>query len=110
MTNQSENLPPWIYALQEEDFHFIKRFLLASGSLKALACEYGISYPTVRIRLDRLIAKIKAVEDQNQTDAFQRYLGILLAEGTISAETAKKLNRIHQDTLELQCSPQKSSD
>ena len=47
----------WMAALAEEDRHFLKRFLLASGSLKALAAEYGVSYPTVRSRLDRLIAK-----------------------------------------------------
>ena len=34
---------------------FIKKFLLASGSLKEVAGLYGVTYPTVRLRLDRLI-------------------------------------------------------
>ncbi|MSQ94547.1 MAG: DUF2089 family protein [Gemmataceae bacterium] len=47
----------WIDLLEDEDVAFLKRFVLASGSLKELAEAYGLSYPTVRLRLDRLIAK-----------------------------------------------------
>ena len=43
--------PDWMKALGEEDWQFLKRFLLSSGSLKALAVEYGVSYPTLRNRL-----------------------------------------------------------
>ena len=49
--------------LSEEDFHFIKRFILASGSLKELAKQYQVSYPTLRIRLNRLIEKINVADD-----------------------------------------------
>ena len=49
--------PPWIADLDEQDLTFVKRFLLASGSLKEVAAQYGVSYPTVRLRLDRLIQK-----------------------------------------------------
>ena len=52
----------WVDALEEEDLWFIKRFVLASGSMKELASGYGISYPTVRLRLDRLIQKIKLLD------------------------------------------------
>src|SRR5262249_30844996 len=41
----------WVDLLSEEDLAFLKRFLLASGTLKDLASQYGISYPTVRLRL-----------------------------------------------------------
>ena len=44
----------WLAKLSDEDVSFIKRFVLASGSLKDLAKAYDISYPTVRLRLDRL--------------------------------------------------------
>ena len=54
-----EMIPEWLANLEEEDVAFIKRFLLASGSLKEIAAQYGVSYPTVRLRLDRLIQKIK---------------------------------------------------
>ena len=50
-------IPKWLSVLSEEDVHFIKRFVLASGSLKELAKQYRVSYPTLRIRLNRLIEK-----------------------------------------------------
>ena len=48
-------VPAWMAALEDEDGTFIKKFILASGSLKEMAAQYGVSYPTVRLRLDRLI-------------------------------------------------------
>ena len=35
----------WIDYLSDEDLGFLKRFLLASGTLKDLAAQYGILYP-----------------------------------------------------------------
>ncbi len=58
-----DTVPIWMENLDEEDVSFIKRFLLASGSLKEIANQYGVSYPTVRLRLDRLIQKIELEED-----------------------------------------------
>ena len=58
-----ELLPEWMTGLEEEDAAFIKRFILASGSLKEVAGQYGVTYPTVRLRLDRLIQKIKLTKD-----------------------------------------------
>ena len=58
-----ELLPEWMAVLEEEDVAFIKKFILASGSLKEMAGQYGVTYPTVRLRLDRLIQKIKLTED-----------------------------------------------
>lgn len=58
-----ELLPEWMAGLEEEDVSFIKKFILASGSLKEMAAQYGVTYPTVRLRLDRLIQKIRLVED-----------------------------------------------
>ena len=58
-----ELLPEWMAGLEEEDVAFIKKFVLASGSLKEVAGQYGVTYPTVRLRLDRLIQKIRLTED-----------------------------------------------
>src|SRR2546427_9856403 len=57
-----QKTPPWIGHLSEEDLVFLKRFLLAGGTLKDLAAQYGVSYPTVRLRLDRLVEKVKLVD------------------------------------------------
>ena len=64
--------PAWLAHLGEEDFHFLRRFLLCSGSLKDLAAEYGVSYPTVRARLDRFIAKVRAAEDPRGADPLEQ--------------------------------------
>lgn len=48
----------WFLMLSEEDKKFIQRFVLSSGSLKELASIYGVSYPTVRLRLNNVINKI----------------------------------------------------
>ena len=85
------NQQQWINHLDEEDLMFIKRFILTSGSLKALAKNYGISYPTVRLRLDRLIEKIKILESSLQLNRFERELRIAYAEGRLDQETFKTL-------------------
>ena len=56
----------WFLGLEEEEQEFLKRFILASGSLKQLAKYYEVSYPTVRIRVDKIIQKIK-LKNYNDT-------------------------------------------
>ncbi|MGH9255910.1 MAG: DUF2089 family protein [Vicinamibacterales bacterium] len=86
----------WIDALEDEDLSFIKRFVLASGSLKELAALYGISYPTVRLRLDRLIQKINLLDRQDVTSPFERVLRLQHADGKIDRQTLKLLLEAHQ--------------
>jgi hypothetical protein len=93
-------LPPWLEALDEEDHHFLRRFVLSSGSLKALCDEYEVSYPTLRARLDRLIAKVKAAEDPKAADSFQRKLRMLVADGRISGALARELWSAHRSAEE----------
>lgn len=94
-----EKLPHWLEVLDEEDRQFLKRFLLSSGSLKAMADAYGISYPTVRARLDRLIAKVQAAEDAKVNDPFERKLRILVADAKVPVALAKELLEAHCDSL-----------
>ncbi len=58
-----ELVPEWMINLDDEDVSFIKKFIMASGSLKEVANQYGVTYPTVRLRLDRLMQKIQISED-----------------------------------------------
>ncbi len=51
--------------LEPEDQKFLLDFLEASGSLKEMARIYGISYPTVRNRLDELREKVKSLAGGN---------------------------------------------
>jgi hypothetical protein len=89
-------IPLWLQALDDEDHQFLKRFLLASGSLKELAENYSVSYPTVRARLDRLIAKVQAADDAKLTDPFERKLRILVADGKLAPAVAKELLNTHR--------------
>ena len=90
----------WIDGLEEQDLVFVKRFVLASGSLKELARVYGISYPTVRLRLDRLIAKIQVLEEAAAGSEFERVLRAQYADGRIDKETLKLLLESHRRELE----------
>lgn len=89
-------LPPWLSHLEDEDYQFIKRLVLASGSLKELAAEYGVSYPTIRVRLDRLIARIRAVDDSPLHDPMQARIRALVASGDISERAGKALLEAHR--------------
>lgn len=86
--------------LEDEDLAFLKRFILASGSLKEVAESYGISYPTVRLRLDRLIAKIKVLDSHPSMSELERTARALHAEGRIDAATLRQLLAAHKKSLE----------
>ena len=58
-----EVVPEWMANLDDEDVSFIKNFIMASGSLKEVARQYNVTYPTVRLRLDKLIQKIQISEN-----------------------------------------------
>lgn len=58
-----EIIPDWMANLDDEDVIFIKKFILASGSLKEIASQHHVTYPTVRLRLDKIIQKILISED-----------------------------------------------
>lgn len=96
MENQ---VPAWLAALNDEDLHFLKQFVLVSGSLKALAEVYEVSYPTVRSRLDRLIAKVTAADEAAETDHFRRTVRILLADGMLRPDVARLLIDAYREAL-----------
>lgn len=75
----------------------MKRFILASGSLKALAEEYRISYPTVRLRLDRLIQKIKIFDEETIVSPFERHIRAAHADGKIDLATMKGLLEAYRE-------------
>lgn len=92
-----EVVPEWMVNLEDEDVVFIKKFLLASGSLKEVARQYGVTYPTVRLRLDRLIQKIKISEDAS-TEPFIALIKRLAVNEKIDFDTAKLLTSEYKKT------------
>ena len=89
----------WFFNLEPEEQVFIKKFLLASGSLKQLAKEYEVSYPTVRLRLDRLIEKIKLF-DIKQEDSFEVSMMQLVITEKISLDIAKEIIKKHRESID----------
>lgn len=85
-----EIVPSWMENLEEEDMVFIKNFILASGSLKEMAATYGVTYPTVRLRLDRLIDKVKVHEDQ-EAEPYVKLIKKLALDDKLDFDTAKLL-------------------
>lgn len=85
-----EIMPIWMSNLDEEDIAFIKRFVLSSGSLKEMAKQYDVTYPTVRLRLDRLIEKIKMSENTDE-DSYVALIKKLALNERMDFEAAKIL-------------------
>ncbi len=98
MARVSTSEPKWVDFLSEEDAAFLKRFVLASGSLKELAAAYGVTYPTIRLRLDRLIQKIEVVDNAEFGNPFERHLRGLLAEGKLDAGVFKEILAAYRKT------------
>ena len=85
-----EVVPGWMVNLEDEDVTFIKKFLLASGSLKEIAKQYDVTYPTVRLRLDKLIQKIQISEDISN-EPYVAFVKRLVVGDKIDFDTAKML-------------------
>lgn len=88
----------WFFRLEPEEQVFIKRFVLLSGSLKQLAREYDVSYPTVRLRLDRLIEKIK-FSDVNK-DSFELEIMQMVINERLTLAMAKEIIQKHKESID----------
>lgn len=82
-----KDLPSWVLSLDSEDIEFIRKFVINSGSLKSLSKEYGVSYPTVRLRLDKLIQKITL--SNNESEPLVNFIKKLAIEERITLEDAR---------------------
>lgn len=84
---------PALLRLAEDDLAFVTEFVRASGSLKEMAKLRGQSYPTIRNRLDEIIARLGADEagrERTRHEILER-----LGEGALSvAEAIKKLKEV----------------
>jgi hypothetical protein len=85
-----EVVPDWMIELEDEDVVFIKKFILASGSLKEIARQYDVTYPTVRLRLDRLIQRIEMIQKREE-DPYVALVKRLVIDGKVDFETGKLL-------------------
>ena len=89
------DIPNWIVNLESEDLEFIKKIIIFSGSLKDLAKEYNVTYPTIRIKLNKLIKKINASEKE-EPDLYIEKIKTLAINDKISIDIAKELIKDYQ--------------
>ena len=82
--------------LDEDDLNMVTSFILVSGSIKDLATQYGVSYPTMRQRLDRLIQRVRRLVDGVEADPLSDYLADLLTRGQLSADVARRIRELHR--------------
>ncbi|MBN1623814.1 MAG: DUF2089 family protein [Clostridia bacterium] len=86
----AEVIPEWIVNLEDEELSFIKKFIIASGSLKEMAIQYNVTYPTVRLRLDKIIQKIM-INDRESNEPYIALIKKLAIDDKLSLDTTKIL-------------------
>lgn len=85
-----DHIPRWMANLTDEDMSFIKNFVLSSGSLKEMSQMYQVSYPTMRIMLNRLIEKLR-ISDNDPEDTFVLLVKSLAIDDKYDVDTARTL-------------------
>jgi hypothetical protein len=100
MTREVKSTDDWPSALTSDELAFVRRLLLASGSLKQLAEDYDVSYPTIRIRLDTLIEKVRALGDGKKPSALRLAVRRMVADGALEVDDARKLLKAHDEDME----------
>lgn len=96
----SFEVPTWVAHLDDTDLHFIRRMVLASGSLKQLSQEYEVSYPTIRARLDRIIERLRTLDSHPEDDALEARVRVLVADRRLDVNLARQLLALHRQTKE----------
>ncbi|MEH7075973.1 DUF2089 domain-containing protein [Neobacillus drentensis] len=77
-------------SLSKDQLHFVEVFLTCRGSIKEVEKEMGISYPTVRGKLNDIISALGYVQKKkNEVD--EKKVVAMLEKGEITPEEAIKL-------------------
>ncbi len=76
-------------SLPVEHQRFIEMFVLAGGNLKEIAEATGVSYPTVRSRLDKIIETLRG--EIAKTSKVKGSILDAVGEGKMTAEEAARL-------------------
>jgi hypothetical protein len=85
--------------LDDDDLEFVQRLVLASGSLKDVATAYGVSYPTIRGRLDKLIGRLRGLVEGRPADPMADLLADLIERGEIGPSAARAVLNLHRKLL-----------
>jgi hypothetical protein len=75
--------------LAREDLDLVTELALRSGSLKDVAAAYGVSYPTIRLRIDKLVERLRAILAGRPRDPLAELLAELVERAEITPAAAK---------------------
>lgn len=73
--------------LEEEQLNFIEVFLKCRGNIKDVEKELGVSYPTVRAKLDEVVSSLGYTVVKKSTVSNKEIID-MLEKGELSAEQA----------------------
>jgi hypothetical protein len=96
--DQGTNHP--LAQMPPEDLDFVVQFVLASGSLKEMARLHGVSYPTIRATLDRVIGRLQERMLGKVPDPLTDFLAELVERGEIKPGVARSIRELHRKKLE----------
>lgn len=87
-------MPP-LQRLSFEDQVFVGEFVRAHGSIKHMEKAFGVSYPTIKNRLNRIAAQLQLVQidDAPPSQATDDVLDLLERGDIDAAEAAERLRR-----------------
>lgn len=100
MSGTSNSALKAFQALEPADQELALQLVSCSGSLKELAKRRKVSYPTIRQRLDRLMARLEAAQSASPLDPMAEALADLVEQGEMSLRGAKSALAVHRATLE----------
>ena len=85
-----------LFALTEGELDLVLQLVLASGSLKDLAEVYKVSYPTIRLRMDRLMERVRQIASGTTPDPMMQLLADLVERGEIAVPAARAVRDLYR--------------
>lgn len=80
--------------LPREDLDLVAELVMQSGSLKDLATAYGVSYPTIRLRVDKVIARLGTLRQGQKPDPVSELLAQLVERGEVTIGAARAVREL----------------
>src|SRR5579864_7535582 len=94
-----------LFSLTEDELDLVLQLVVASGSLKDLAGIYQVSYPTIRAKVDKLIAQVQQIVSGGTPDPMMQLLADLVERGEITVTAARAVRDIYRQQQEKENTP-----
>lgn len=92
---EGEFEPPLLAQLSYEDQVFVGEFVRSHGSIKQMEKAFGVSYPTIKNRLNRIASRLQLahVESEPPAAPAEELLDLLERGEITAAEAAERMRR-----------------